>query len=112
MTTEINDVRVVRLMSGEELICDYTQEGESHTLRHPTLIVPTGQNNIGLAPWMPYANYGEEITLDEKVVAFAVEAHEELVKEFKRIITGAPQLITPTKEVVGAGDVAGVIGAD
>lgn len=112
MTTEINDVRIVRLVSGEELICDYTTDGDTHTLKFPSLIVPTGQNNIGLAPWMPYADYNDEITLDEKVVAFVVNPHEELAKEFKRIATGAPQLITPTKEVVGAADVAGVIGAD
>lgn len=110
---EINDVRIVRLMSGEELICDYSTEGESHTLRYPCLIVPTGQNNIGLAPWMPYADYNNEITLGEKVIAFVVDAHEELVKEFKRIHTGGPELIVPNKELVTAGaDVAGVIGAD
>lgn len=112
MTTEINDVRIVRLMSGEELICDYTQGEGTHTLRHPALIVPTGQNNIGLAPWMPYASYDDEITLDDKVVAFVVNPHDELTKEFKRIVTGGPQLVVPDKELVTADGVAGVIGAD
>jgi len=112
MTIEINDVRIVRLMSGEELICDYSAGEGTHTLRLPSLIVPTGQNNIGLAPWMPYADYSDEITLDEKVVAFVVNPHEELTKEFKRIHSDAPQLIVPDKTLVGAGGVAGVIGGD
>ena len=112
MTIEINDVRIVRLMSGEELICDYVQGEGNHTLGHPCLIVPTGQNNIGLAPWMPYANYNNYITLDDKVIAFVVDAHDELVKEYKRIHSDAPQLIVPDKTLVGADGVAGVIGGE
>lgn len=112
MTIEINDVRIVRLISGEELICDYTSEGEEHTLGYPCLIVPTGQNNIGLAPWMPYANYDNRITLGDKVVAFVVDAHEELVKEFKRIHSGGPELVVPDKTLVDGSAVAGVIGAE
>jgi len=112
MAVEINDVRIVRLMSGEELICDYTSGEDTHTLGHPCLIVPTGQNNIGLAPWMPYASYDDKITLTDKVVAFVVDAHEELVKEFKRIHSDAPQLFVPNKELVDGSAVAGVIGAE
>jgi len=114
MDIEINDVRIVRLMSGEELICDYTynEEEDTHTLRLPSLIVPTGQNNIGLAPWMPYADYNDEITLQEKVVAFVVEPHKELTAEFKRIHSNTPQLVVPDKTVIGANDVAGVIGGN
>jgi len=104
----VENVRIVRLMSGEELICEYSSDGDNHTLTHPCLIVPTGQNNIGLAPWMPYANYNESITLAEKVVAWVIGAHAELASEYERIHSDAPQLIVPDKEVR---EVAGVIGA-
>jgi hypothetical protein len=104
----IKNVRIVRLMSGEELICEYSSKGDTHTLTLPCLIVPTGQNNIGLAPWMPYADYDNTITLEEKVVAWVIKAHSELASEYERIHSDAPQLIVPTKEVR---EVAGVIGA-
>jgi len=104
----VEDVRIVRLMSGEELICEYSGEGGTHTLTLPCLIVPTGQNNIGLAPWMPYADYDNTITLDEKVVAWVIGAHKELASEFERVHSDAPKLVVPNKEVQ---EVAGVIGA-
>jgi len=102
MTTDEKNIQIVRLMSGEELICDLTVEGDNYTLETPCIVLPTGQNNIGLAPWIPYADYGGKVTLGDKVVAFVVAPHEDLAKEYKRVTTGGPELVVPNKEVVGA----------
>ena len=78
MSDEKN-IQIVRLMSGEELICDLTVDGDDYTLETPCIVL-----------------------LGEKVVAFVVAPHEDLAKEYKRVTTGGPELVVPNKEVVGA----------
>ena len=43
-------IKLVRLVSGEELLCDVTSETESSiTIKNPLIMVPTGEGKIGVA---------------------------------------------------------------
>ena len=48
--------RIVRLSSGEEILCDLLVTGDSYLLKEPAIIIPAGDGNIGLAHWLPYAD--------------------------------------------------------
>ena len=103
----VDKIRIVRLMSGEELLCQVLKEGkDSITVQLPCIIVPSGGNNLGIAPWMPYADWEDEVVLGEKVVAFITKPHEELAKEYKRAHSDTPEIVVPERK-----EVVGVIGA-
>lgn len=48
----MSNVRIVKLKTGEELIATVIHDGSSHILlKKPCILVPTAQNQIGIAPW-------------------------------------------------------------
>ena len=49
-----NDIKLVKLKSGEELIGDVTVVGDSVTIANPCQIIPT-QDGMGFAPWPPFS---------------------------------------------------------
>ena len=49
-----NDIKLVKLKSGEELIGDVTVVGDSVAIANPCQIMPT-QEGLGFAPWPPFS---------------------------------------------------------
>ena len=99
------ETKIVRLTTGEELIAKVdTSKTDVITMNDPYVLVPTRQNAIALAPWLPYTNIKDEgldIPMDR--VVFVTNPHKELVKEYDSAVSG---LIVPEK-----GDVVGVVGS-
>ena len=103
-----SNVMIFRLNSGEELISEYTM-GHGHdkfevTLKHPALILPGGQGKIVLAPFMPYAEHGEGITIPERSILFLIAPHEDLLGEYNDYFgknSGKPKLWQPDNKLVG-----------
>lgn len=44
-------VRIVKLKTGEELIAVVWRGSERILLKKPCILLPTAQNQIGIAPW-------------------------------------------------------------
>lgn len=48
----MSNVRIVKLRTGEELIATVIHNGSSHILlKKPCILLPTAENQIGIAPW-------------------------------------------------------------
>ena len=77
-------VRIVRLQSGEEIICQHSIEDGVHTLEKPAVIIPTSKGTIGLMPWLPYADMGanQRLTINDRWIVFVTEPHVELLNEY------------------------------
>ena len=97
---DMNEVMLLRLNSGEEILAKIEHEGGSSTrLVKPFIIIPTQQKSIALMAWVPYSNAQEEgIVVRNEFIAFTTEPHDELRKEYTTMVTGI--------ELPTAGDVA------
>ena len=73
-----DDVKVVRLQTGEEMIAQVKVSKNNVILKKPAVILPAGEGRIGLAPYLPYCEY-EEMELQKVHVIFMLEP----VAEFK-----------------------------
>jgi len=95
-------VKVVRLNSGEEIICDSETDGEFHTLKKPCIIIPTGQGQIGLMPWLAYGDMGQigEVKVKESFVAFTFNPSNQLRNEYSQAFGSG--LVVPESDVIGA----------
>ena len=98
-------VRIVRLNSGEEILCNLCETEETYRMKEPAILVPTSERNIGIAPWMPYAdiNSGSGVEVRKTDTMFVVEPVDGMRSQYIQATTG---LITPSTEVtepVGAG---------
>jgi hypothetical protein len=93
------EIKIVRLNSGEEVLCDWTSPetsgpNECHVLKKPLLIIPTGDGQIGLMSWIPYSNMkDDEVHIKESFVAFIVDPAKELKAEYEKATS---KIITPS----------------
>jgi hypothetical protein len=102
--TRMENVQLVRLVSGEEVLAKIENIGEATKFDKPHLIIPTQAKGIALMPWCPYSKIQDDgVTVPNDKIVFIAEPHDDLAKEYTTMVTGI--------EMPTAGDVAGVIGS-
>lgn len=74
-------VKIVRLVSGEELIGEFDEE--KHTIKNPVVMVPVNNEKIAFQPWIPYSE-DKEFQLKEKQVSVIATPSKTIVNEYNR----------------------------
>lgn len=76
-------VKIVRLSSGEEIVCSCEVDGDIYKIKKPAILIPTGKGTLGLMPWLAYADLSENtIEIDKKFVVFMIEPQNDLLNEY------------------------------
>jgi hypothetical protein len=92
-----DNIKIVRLSTGEELIAELHWEGNHAVLKDVAILIPTQQNSLGLAPFMAYSNAKDGMHVEDRFVMFCVDPVDGLKKQyqnmFSKIITPEPQKI-------------------
>lgn len=91
--------RIVRLTSGEEILCDLLITGDTYVLKNPVVIIPVGDGNIGLAHWLPYAK-NDIVHVSKKAVVFIVDPVQELDAKYNAMLS--PIILPPAAGEVTA----------
>jgi len=80
--------KIVRLVTGEELIakCEATPSG--YIVKDPVIIVPIAQGKIGFAKWLPYAKTDDGVNLSSSHVMFVLDADVEMENQYTSMISG------------------------
>lgn len=86
----MDEVKIVRLTTGEELLCKMDPamtlgEGKSILINTPVLILPTADGKLTFMPYMPYADI-KDLIVKERSVMFIVNPTEELAAQYKNMI--------------------------
>lgn len=76
------NVKVFRLNSGEEILARFEETDTHFTLKDPAILVPVGQGQIGLMPWMMYTKASKGIEIPRSFVAFSIDPLEELKTQY------------------------------
>jgi len=107
MDMESNSVKMVRLNSGEEILCRMNPLPDNCVeITDPLILIPTQQKSLALAPWLPYTNAKEEgVVISTDRIMFTVSPHPELEKEYLSALSG---LVIPN--AAESATVAGTIG--
>lgn len=92
-----SELKLVRLVSGEEVIADVTEMTDSVNLKRGYVLIPGGEGNIAYMPFMPYTKAENGLTISKDKIMFIVEPIEELAKQIKQQQSG---LIVPEKGIV------------
>lgn len=96
----MNEVVMLKLISGEEIICTVVKDHTTHLdlkdvvtiAYHPT---GDGQMSAGFAPHMPYSE--GDVTVYITAIAFRSGVKQEMIAEYKRIFG---HIITPSSKIV------------
>lgn len=91
-------VKIIRLISGEELISNVTETESTVTLKDPAVLIPSPEGKLLLARWIPYGNVENGITLDKKNLIFIIDPVKELGTHYTTVIVN--NLVVPGKNIV------------
>ncbi len=94
----MSDIKIVRISTGEELLCTVDSSSKEHLkLTDVAILIPTQSNSLGLAPFMAYSDAKDGMEIPRSYVMFVVDPVEDLKKQyqamFSKIITKDSKLI-------------------
>ena len=90
------NIKVLRLVTAEELIGDWNQEKSSIT--NPVVMVPVSKDKIGFQPWITLSEE-EEISLKDQHIMAIVTPDIKLQNEYNRVF-GSGLIVPETENIV------------
>ncbi len=92
------DTRLVRLSSGEDVICNVISIEEDYiTIGDPIVAVPAGEGQIGFAPWSPLLADKEEVSIQMNHVVYISYPNENIKEQYEALFK---TVITPKKNLI------------
>ena len=93
------DTRLVRVSSGEDVICNVVSiEDEYITVTDPIVAVPTGEGQIGFAPWSPLLKESEELSIQMSHVLYISFANDNIRQQYENITSSV--ITPPEKQII------------
>ena len=96
------ETKIMRLSTGEELICTATTEetssrGTVYHISDIAILIPTEANQLGLAPFMPYSTgITSGIQIAEKDVMFVTDPVDDLRSQYQNMFS---RIVTPKQQI-------------
>ena len=82
MRSDIMNVKIVKMISGEELIGEYNET--TNVINNPVVMIPVSKEKIAFQPWLPYAE-DKEFTLKEVQITIVANPSPTIMNEYNRI---------------------------
>ena len=89
------NVKIIRLVSTEELIGDWNEE--TKTVTNPVVMIPVAKDQLGFSPWVPYVDE-EEVQLKEQHIVTVLTPDKKLQNEYNRVYGSG--LIVPNADKI------------
>ena len=90
-------MKLVRLSSGEEVICNVEEQENQLVITDGYNMVSTEPGKIGFIPFMAYAK-NKEFVIDKSHVMMVVDPIDELVDQVRSMTSG---IVMPDTKVIG-----------
>ena len=89
------NIKIVKLVSGEELIGDWNKE--TNTITNPVIMVPVAKDQLGFQPWIPYSEE-ETMAFKEQHIVIVVTPDTKLQNEYSRVYGSG--LLVPDEKII------------
>jgi len=93
------NVKLIRMWSGEDVVADLIEEKEdSIVFCNPIVAVPTGQGQMGFAPWSPLLKgKNEELEVTKRYVVYIADTQDQIEEQYRDMFS---VIQAPTKKLV------------
>jgi hypothetical protein len=93
------NVKLIRMSSGEDVVATVVEDGdELLTIQDAIVAIPTGQGQMGFAPWSPILSKEQkEIPVNKKFVVYIAEVNSDIVDQYKQMFS---TIVTPEKKLI------------
>ena len=89
------NVKIIRLVSTEELIGDWNEE--TKTITNPVVMIPVAKDQLGFQPWIPYSEE-EKMILKEQHIIVILTPDAKLQNEYNRVYGSG--LVVPEENII------------
>ena len=89
------NIKIVRISTGEELIADVKESDGKIILTDVAILIPTQQNQLGLAPFMAYSDASKGFDINTSMVMFMVDPVQDLQNQYQQMFS---KIVTPSNE--------------
>ena len=110
-TTPNNNIKIVRLQSGEDIIADIISDDENETmlLDNPMQVIfkrmPTGQTVMMMMPWLPIEIIKENnAVLYQEDILTVIEPREDLIDYYGNVVVEAQHRMESSRRFNNLGD--------
>lgn len=94
----MNQVKIVRLISSEEIIAYVDVVDNGVKIKEPAILLPTPEGKLMFAKWLPYADIKDGIFIKDKDIVFVAPAQKDLEDHFVSVIVNG--LMIPPKKTL------------
>lgn len=89
-------VKVVRMLSGEDVLCDCEEHEDHFQFQDAVVVVPTQQSSVQFVPYSPFSKK-DPLKINKKMVVFVAEPDNSLLNQHKKMFGG---ILTPDSMLV------------
>ena len=91
------DVKLIRIITGEEVVAELLEETASYIkVQNGLVVLPTAQS-VGFAPWATViSKENPEITVQKTHVVYQAEVQEDVAKKYNEMY--GSKLVTPSSK--------------
>jgi hypothetical protein len=93
------NVKLIRMWSGEDVIADQVGDlMDAIVIRNPIMAIPTGNGQMGFAPWSPLLKDKDiDLEVSKKYVVYISEAQEQIVEQYEEMFS---IIKSPSKKLI------------
>jgi len=93
------NVKLIRMWSGEDVIADLVGDlTDNIVIRNPIVAIPTGNGQMGFAPWSPLLKEkGVDLEVTKKYIVYITEPQEQIVEQYEQMFS---LIKSPSKKLV------------
>ena len=93
------NIKLIRMWSGEDVVSELVSEtDDSITIINPIVAVPTGQGQMGFAPWSPLLkDKNEEIEITKKYIVYIADTQTEIEEQYQSMFS---VIQSPSKKLI------------
>jgi len=95
------NVKIVKFKNSEEILCELVEDNDENiNIKNPCVLVPQGQTNIAMAPWLPFASIKEGVSISKDNVLVVIDVVEEIASQYEQqfgsgLLKPKPKIVTP-----------------
>ena len=93
------NVKLIRMWSGEDVIADQVGDlMDTIVIRNPIVAIPTGNGQMGFAPWSPLLKDKDiDLEVTKKYVVYISEPQEQIVEQYEQMFS---LIKSPSKKLI------------
>lgn len=95
------DVKLIRMMTGEEVITELLEESDDKiTIKNALVVIPTQQGGVGFAPWASVIDMEKpELEISKNFVIYIAPVNDQVTKKYNEIF-GSKLTIPEEKRLI------------